>query len=471
MSASVENTTAVPTSFTELPAIVLPSGGQSAPGSTVQNLESWVGDFRKYEAMLQEATKASVESKFKAELDTIEQWFKVLSEPQRTASVHTLLKHSNQDQIRFYLTVLQQMIQPEATKADSEAAPSVDSAKIKQGPRSVRPPSLNLPDLGSPTTPTATPVTAKDSAAFTSVDVSANRLAGLRVNDEQPEEHTEQDEAQGIAGLPGLGMMSPYHLNMIANAGLSKEAQLLAVQLVMSGIVQPVGSSGNPNQRSGQGKKPSHLGETKNWRTPTSAKYPGSALRAGGLRAAAALKSAGLKSASLPSAGLPSAGLQSAGLKSSGLDSASVGTPREEDFQPEMLNDIPMWLRSLRLHKYTSCFDGLTWQEIVVLDDTTLEARGVAALGARRRLLRTFEFVRKRMGMESPDSATPTTSALPKLSEIQEDAVSSSVPKSATPTSKLSIASPVFVPLFERGPQSAAATVSVPESENATKSE
>jgi len=270
-------------------------------------------------------------------------------------------------------------------------------------------------------------------------------------------------------------MMSPYHLNMIANAGLSKEAQLLAVQLIMSGIVQPTGAPAVA-QPGLKGKKP--ILDIKSWRTPTSAKYPGSALRTGGLRAAA-LKSAGIKngnlpSASIPSASLPSASLPSAGLQSAGLDSPSLATPREEDFKPEMLDDIPAWLRSLRLHKYTSCFDGLSWQEMVVLDDATLEAKGVAALGARRRLLRTFEFVGRRMGMEPPkdgsNSATPTTSTIPKPAETVASE-GSTAPKSAVPTSKLSITSPVFVPSFDRTPQSAAPTVSVPEAEGVVKSE
>lgn len=268
--------------------------------------------------------------------------------------------------------------------------------------------------------------------------------------DESTDGNSKKPESN-IAQLPGLGMMSPFHLNMIANAGLSTEAQLLAVQLVMSGLVQPTGTPASPAPRA---KKPSHLGEPKNWRTPTSAKYPGSALR-GGLRTAA-LKTAGLKSA-----GLQSAGLQSAGIQSAGLDSpSSLATPKEEDFDPEMLNDIPAWLRSLRLHKYTSSFDGLSWQEMVVLDDATLESKGIVALGARRRLLRTFEHVRKRMGIEEPDSATPTTSALPStpyVSAIGE----SKVPHSAAPSSKLSINSPVFTPTWERAPQSAAPTVSV----------
>ncbi|KAH9024803.1 hypothetical protein EDB85DRAFT_1818731, partial [Lactarius pseudohatsudake] len=67
----------------------------------------------------------------------------------------------------------------------------------------------------------------------------------------------------------------------------------------------------------------------------------------------------------------------------------------EEDFEPSVLNDVAGWLRTPRLHKYTPNFEGMTWEEImVVMDEQALEAQGVAALGARRKMLRTFEVVR-----------------------------------------------------------------------------
>ncbi|RIB28019.1 hypothetical protein C2G38_1883496, partial [Gigaspora rosea] len=53
--------------------------------------------------------------------------------------------------------------------------------------------------------------------------------------------------------------------------------------------------------------------------------------------------------------------------------------------------DIPAWLRSLRLHKYTAVFEGMKWQDIIELDDASLEQKGVAALGARRKMLKEFD--------------------------------------------------------------------------------
>ena len=53
-----------------------------------------------------------------------------------------------------------------------------------------------------------------------------------------------------------------------------------------------------------------------------------------------------------------------------------------------LLGDVPAWLRSLRLHKYTPNFEGAKWKEMIMLDDAGLDAKGVNALGARRKLLK-----------------------------------------------------------------------------------
>src|SRR5436309_4952601 len=52
---------------------------------------------------------ASLDQNFKEELSAIEAWFRVLSEAERTAALYSLLQHSTQVQIRFFITVLQQM--------------------------------------------------------------------------------------------------------------------------------------------------------------------------------------------------------------------------------------------------------------------------------------------------------------------------------------------------------------------------
>ena len=61
----------------------------------------------------------------------------------------------------------------------------------------------------------------------------------------------------------------------------------------------------------------------------------------------------------------------------------------------ELLSNIPAWLKLLRLHKYTDCLKDVPWEELIELDNDDLEAKGVIALGARRKLLKAFDVVKK----------------------------------------------------------------------------
>lgn len=62
--------------------------------------------------------------------------------------------------------------------------------------------------------------------------------------------------------------------------------------------------------------------------------------------------------------------------------------PPEDPTDPNLLKDIPAWLRSLRLHKYTDNLKDLKWSDLIELDDKGLEDRGVNALGARNKMLK-----------------------------------------------------------------------------------
>ncbi|THH12925.1 hypothetical protein EW146_g7243 [Bondarzewia mesenterica] len=145
----------------------------------------------------------------------------------------------------------------------------------------------------------------------------------------------------GMAGLAGMGQMNPFNMNMnmlnmanLSAMGISPEAQLLAAQMAASGFGQP------------------NLGAF--------------------------------------------VGLQQQQAMN-GRDNVG-GKKDEEDVDPSVLNDVPAWLRSLRLHKYTPNFEGMNWKDMVLMDEAALEAKGVAALGARRKMLKTFEAVRKKNG-------------------------------------------------------------------------
>ncbi|KAH9010361.1 hypothetical protein EDB83DRAFT_2322456 [Lactarius deliciosus] len=188
-----------------------------------------------------------------------------------------------------------------------------------------------------------------------------------------------------LAQLNGMNGMNPFNMNMnmlnLAAMGVSPEAQLLAAQIAAAG-----GGFGQPGLGVGAG-----LGTF------------------GGMQ--------GGMSSNGPSGGSGRSGGRSPRLGGDGSASDRGGSAGnggakkdEEDFEPSVLNDVAGWLRTLRLHKYTPNFEGMTWKEMVVMDEQALEAQGVAALGARRKMLKTFEVVRKKMGIDDPTAPPPPSS-------------------------------------------------------------
>ncbi|KAJ4483671.1 hypothetical protein J3R30DRAFT_3698575 [Lentinula aciculospora] len=410
-------------------------------GANGEGIDQWFEDLQKYEATLGAMAVASEDIKFRAELGTIEQWFKLLSESEQTASLYTLLQHAKPTQVKFLSAVLQQM-------SDGHPAATAADASTNKAGRGARPPSLNLP---------GTPV----GSQFES-PAAENDAAGAKVKGEQGQEivfkpseetswasmvATPQDlmfkkggdaqpssappppvptaptglsaatgglvgPAAGMAAGLAAGMMNPFNMAMLNNIGFSTEAQILAVQLVMSGLVQPSGI-----QKPIQPKLHSRAANSSNnWRSPASARYPGSALRSSGLR------SSGIRSAL-------KAQTPKSAVSTNTLGSAT--TPKTEDIDPELLKDVPAWLKSLRLHKYNDCFTGMSWEDMIDLNEEQLEKRGVVALGARRRMIKTFENVKRKMGIEFTPTIPVTagvepSSSLPNMGEVI-------VPRSAAP--------------------------------------
>lgn len=88
------------------------------------------------------------------------------------------------------------------------------------------------------------------------------------------------------------------------------------------------------------------------------------------------------------------------------------GTPASSSMNPKTLTDptllanIPAWLKSLRLHKYSEALGGKPWFELIYMDDEMLEKVGVSALGARRKLLKAFAVVKdcKERGLIDPSA-------------------------------------------------------------------
>ena len=79
------------------------------PDEMERAAQQWLADIDQYENTLEEMATATLDQDFKDELSAIEQWFRVLSEAERTAALYALLQQTTQVQIRFFIQVLQQM--------------------------------------------------------------------------------------------------------------------------------------------------------------------------------------------------------------------------------------------------------------------------------------------------------------------------------------------------------------------------
>ena len=84
-------------------------GRQNTDESSDQAAQKWISDIDSYENTLEEMAAATCDQDFKDELTAIEQWFKVLSEAERTAALYALLQQATAIQTRFFIGVLQEM--------------------------------------------------------------------------------------------------------------------------------------------------------------------------------------------------------------------------------------------------------------------------------------------------------------------------------------------------------------------------
>lgn len=86
------------------------SHNQGYPEDTRDRVgDQWIADIEQYETTLEEMAAATLDQDFKDELSAIEQWFRVLSEAERTAATYALLQQTTQLQQRFFGQVLNQM--------------------------------------------------------------------------------------------------------------------------------------------------------------------------------------------------------------------------------------------------------------------------------------------------------------------------------------------------------------------------
>ncbi|KAI9341823.1 hypothetical protein DFJ73DRAFT_536841 [Zopfochytrium polystomum] len=95
---------------------------------SISAIDRWFEDLSYYEKTLEQMAHAKLDDNFREELKAIEQWFSVLSDPERTTALYSLLQHTTPVQVRFLITVLQQMSQKDGGAGGTAPSPIVGSA-------------------------------------------------------------------------------------------------------------------------------------------------------------------------------------------------------------------------------------------------------------------------------------------------------------------------------------------------------
>lgn len=231
------------------------------------------------------------------------------------------------------------------------------------------------------------------------VPMSPNTLAGLQSPSGGLSNPVNMQMMNAMAAMGGLGNMSAAQFLQMQQQILQNQQQIAAMA-----------AGGYQQQHQGSMRNPVGSGRT-----------PGSAFQGltpnNGLPMSAGRRSPGSARTPLPRAGGPQSTTGS-------VAGGAAGGQEEDVADLKLLQDIPAWLRVLRLHKYTPNFENTDWKDIVVMSDKDLVDKGVAALGARRKMLKTFEVVREKHGIPHPPGSAPSEAT--SATEADEQVESSS---------------------------------------------
>lgn len=96
--------------------------------------EQWIAEIDQCETTLEEMAGATTDQDFKAELTAIEEWFRVLSEAERTASLYALLQQATKVQILFFIQTLDEMLRKHPMPGILSSAKVGDQGKSNFSP-------------------------------------------------------------------------------------------------------------------------------------------------------------------------------------------------------------------------------------------------------------------------------------------------------------------------------------------------
>jgi len=391
-------------------------------------------DLSYYERTLEEMAQAKLDDNFREELKAIEQWFSVLSNCERTTALYSLLQQATPVQIRFFITVLQQM-------AQKETPGNVDKGHDRDYLYPPKSPGMNsrkfYPRHSAP------------------IDDSHLRKG----SDDNVYHHPHHDDNRGYIGnrrgsthsLKGKDELSKQKMDLEMTGMNGAQGWGLNNYGNNQNNLRERTSSLQQQQHHNGHKNVSHINTKRSFNKMNSPKSPafpkplsplitknngndknmpispggsnkwGSSSNRGGYAHSEYSDADDDANSRRGGSQYHRAG-STAGSTTAGSVSGKDKGKIPDKIELELLEDIPTWLRSLRLHKYTPIFESMSWKDMVVLNDDELTQKGVAALGARRKLLKVFAMVQeeaKKQNIELPKPKAPEVK--PEIKESPDE--------------------------------------------------
>ncbi|KAI8146963.1 hypothetical protein BJV82DRAFT_597193 [Fennellomyces sp. T-0311] len=506
----------LPSDFNSRPRSEVLNRGNHASGDS-EKVNGWREDLQHYERNLEEMTSVNLDQNFKEELQHVDQWFRYLSETERTATIYTLLQHSSQVQVRFFISILQQLMKRDPLHSyltpanpdqdmQSQLAGAVAKMELETGQRGRtgatirRPPSTGserhvvdnrhsfaLGDtedysrLFGPMGSNSNSMlnlngSMMDDFGRAPISRASNRnslFASAANQRSRPRSVIEGDSSLLFpSGNTSTWLQPPHHNTSTTLGGRLGMAAERPKSADVSMWTLPSRDPIDDKKRAGWGVPSTvqfaDLSPRDDWSRRAGRNIPGTvpetdertnsnspATSSSSINPA--LDSANLvlsydsRSPPVPSVSASAPFTRRHHLAPPGMEkhygqflnpgdaggpgddhdylsdhseasnlstdrgykrrvapgkspaqSAGSRTPKEgtsnkkaaETVNMDLLEDVPAWFRSLRLHKYNAIFEPMKWQDIVKMTDEDLQAKGVAALGARRKMLKVFETVR-----------------------------------------------------------------------------
>jgi len=371
-------------------------------------------DLSYYERTLEEMAQAKLDDNFREELKAIEQWFSVLSNCERTTALYSLLQQATPVQIRFFITVLQQMAQKETPGNVDKGhdrdylyppkSPGVNgrkfyprhSAPIDDGIYHHPHHDDNHGYMGKRRGSTHS-LKGKDELMKQKLDLEMtgiNGNQGWALNNYVNNQNNLRERTSSL-------QQQQHHNNHKNSNHINNKRSFNKINSPKSpGFPKPLSPLITKNNGNDKNMPPVSPGGSNKWGSSSNrggyahSEYSDVDDDANSRRGGSQYHRAG-----------STAGSTTAGSVS-GKDKGKI----PDKIELELLEDIPTWLRSLRLHKYTPIFESMSWKEMVILNDDELTQKGVAALGARRKLLKVFAMVQeeaKKQNIELPKPRAP----------------------------------------------------------------